>query len=595
MFFFLDYTRAPQSGTVSLQQLKDNTPVGNAANTLYVRTGRQRLVTIPAIDGSVLHLLGDPVFLEDPTLGSRLFRGRELDQDQLYKTIRGHYYWFWIQADGIITGNSFGAIFPVYYQVLPERTLVSSASFFLAEKTGNTSPDRRNLLERLLFNYPFFDSTWWTGIKLLNAHETLGLSGAEMKTRSGFRLERHFGSGNDRSQAALEHLCRLFEAETTLFLPETPFGISFTGGFDGRTLLAAARKAGRKQFITYSFGHPESADVTFPLAQTRKLGIPYKPVNLDAGYVQEASLPAALGFMEQTEYNGNLGRPHYQHAARQLAQQVDYLITGNFGSELFRALHQPGVMMTENLIRIFSSPDESWKDFLRQPADGWDKTFFREELDALIADVEGYLQQSGITDPNQRFYYFVINDIFRKYFGPELVMQSQFLNNRTPFLSLRFVQALNDTMWSGVHARLFEKKKSRRMKGQMFYAAFIRSADPELYRMRTSKGYSPADVLNPLRLPLLLGRVARQKFLQREEQDSNSVDAFFRQFHDILLHRINPEADFILQQSGLANSLHAMGADLETAVKLYSISMGWTAAQRAGQQTAPPPSATIIH
>jgi hypothetical protein len=235
--------------------------------------------------------------------------------------------------------------------------------------------------------------------------------------------------------------------------------------------------------------------------------------------------------------------------------------------------------MSENLIDIFAATDDSWKDRLRQPIPAWDKTFFQAEMDALIADLENHLAPMRNWDANQRFYHFVFNEIFRKYFGPELVMQSHYLNNRTPFLSLRFFRALNDTIWSGVHTKLFEKQKNKRLKGQQFYSAFIRKTDPQLYRLPTNKGYRPADVLEPLRLPLLLAGVAWQKFVRREEPDSNSVDAFFQRNRQRLLNQIQPDLQEIFEATGLTKRLRKPDANLEETIKYFSIAAGWAAAK----------------
>lgn len=579
MFFYLDYSRTPQSGRIEPLRISADTEAGGQPDILYLQEGCQRLVSVAMPGGAELLLLGDPVIAPQADLGAALCPNGKLDISQLYETVRGHYYWFFREPGSWSCGSAFGAVCPLYYAEQDGRILLSSSSFFLAQKTKACKRNRRNLLERLLFNYPVFNSTWWENIQLLGAHQVLRLRGNRFAVETGFGVETCFGDGANASRDSLHELAELFEAETALFLPDAPFGISFTGGFDGRTLLAAARKAGHSNFLTYSFGHPEDADLTFPQAQTRRLGIPYRPILLDDDYVQQAALPSARAFMALTEYNGNFGRPHYHFAAQSLAQEVDFLITGNFGSELFRALHQPGVMMTEPLIRIFASPDDSWKDALRQTQARWNGVF-RNETDALIAEIEQYLQPMRGWDPNHRFYHFVFQEIFRKYFGPELIMQQHYLNNRTPFLSLRFFRALNRTIWSGVHARLFEKMKNKRMKGQLFYAAFIRRADPQLYRMRTSKGYSAADVLEPRRLPMLLAGVAWQKFMKKPEVDTNAVEAFFRQHEAALLQEIQPGADNVLQECGLSNQLSTPGGTLETRIKHSSIAAGWVAARR---------------
>jgi len=280
--------------------------------------------------------------------------------------------------------------------------------------------------------------------------------------------------------------------------------------------------------------------------------------------------------MRLTEFNGNFGRPHYHYAARTLAEKTNYILTGNFGSELFRALHLPGVMMSECLIRVFAATDDSWKDFLRQKAQHLDKQFFHHETESLIADIERYIARMKDWEANHKFYYFVFNEIFRKYFGAELVMQSAYLNNRTPYLNLHFFRELNKTIWSGVHARLFEKVKSKRMKGQMFYATFIRQADPRLYHLKTNKGYSPADVLEPWRLPMLAGRVVWHKYLNNKEIDDNSVHAFIQKYHRPIAGQISRGSPSFFQ-SVFEKSFTQIPKEenIENLVKFYSIAAGW--------------------
>jgi hypothetical protein len=536
-------------------------PTGGFA--LDMQEGVQSHLTLDLGRAGRLHLLGDPIGAEGFAA-----KGGEIDLAALFQQVRGHYYWIHQQEREIRLGSSFGGIYPIYYHKAGEQAQVSSSAFFLAEHADPGQPNRRYLLERLLFNYPFFQHTPWTDIHLLPAHGALRISENGIQVEKPFAVEDYFGEGLGSAKSDMERLCGIFDEECRLFLPEAPFAISFTGGFDGRTLLAAARNAGRKDFLTYSFGMPEEEDVTFPLAQARKTGIPYLPIYLGSEYVDRHAFDSALAFLELSEYNGNLGRPHYHYAARLLSEKTKYILTGNFGSELFRAMHQPGVMMSEALIRIFSSPDGSWKEFLREKAGPG----FAGEVESLIADVEAYLAEGAALTPNQRFYRFVIEEIFRKYFGPELVMQSHLLRNRTPYLSLRFFKALNDTMWSGVHAGLFEKHKSKRMKGQQFYASYLRQADPQLYRLPTNKGYSPADVNEPWRLPLLAARVAMKKFRRSDLEDSNSVDAYFSRYKDLLAKHFRLEDQKDVQWGNTGN--------LEKDIGQYTAAAAWTQAQR---------------
>ncbi|HRI59224.1 MAG TPA: hypothetical protein PK228_05865 [Saprospiraceae bacterium] len=596
MFFYIDF-RSSSAPAIQVAQLAngEELPVCPDRNILYAQAGKQRLMVFDVPGGKFL-LLGDPVFVLSASLFGRIVpEAGIVKQNVLYQEIKGHYYWFFLPesasanadvpaamqtrvAPSLLCGNSFGAIYPVYYAVENDRIIVSSSSRFLAEKTNAVSKDKRNLLERLLFNYPFFNSTWWSGIQLLEAHRYLKTDRDGISVAGDFEISDHFGAPEDSSRDSLPGLVDLFQKETELFFPDEPFAISLTGGFDGRTLVAAAKKANRN-FFAYSFGRPDSTDVTMPAAQAARLRIPYYPIHLDDRYIESHSLESAWNFMRLTEYNGNFGRPHYHYAARALAEKTNYILTGNFGSELFRALHLPGVMMSDCLIRVFSAQDNSWKDFLKQRAESWDIHFFQYETDALIADIEKYLKKMNGWEANHKFYHFVFSEIFRKYFGPELVMQSTYLNNRTPYLNLHFFRELNKTIWSGVHARLFEKVKSKRMKGQMFYATFIRRADPKLYHLKTNKGYSPSDVLESIRLPLLAGRVVWHKYLNNKEIDDNSVHAFIRKYHRQITGRIAQHSpDFF--QSRFEQSFQDISDEknIENLVKFFSIAAGWEAA-----------------
>lgn len=585
MFFYLDI-RPSENIQTDIMRLQEGAALPSIpeANALYIQVGKQKLLEFEVPAGKFL-LLGDPIFQPEENLFERIVSTADnVHLDLLFNKIKGHYYWFYMSSSArghFKCGTSFGAIYPIYYHFEKHGTLVSSSAFTLARQTNADVKDKRNLLERLLFNYPFFNSTWWANIHLLDAHRYLDIGENSTKVSGTFEVSDYFGTPTHTTRDCLSELAALFQRETELFFPDEPFAVSLTGGFDGRTLVAAAQKANR-EFVAYSFGRPDSTDVSMPTAQATKIGIPYWPILLDRVYVEQHSLDSGRKFMQLTEYNGNWGRPHYHYAARSLSERTNYILTGNFGSELFRALHEPGVMLSEYLIRVFSSTDDSWKDYLRQAAQYWDKNFFKEEIESLIADIEDYLVKMQGWDANHKFYHFVFNEIFRKYFGAELVMQSTYLNNRTPYLNLHLFQELNKTIWSGVHARLFEKMKSKRMKGQVFYATFIRQIAPQLYHLNTNKGYSPADVLEPWRLPLLASRVVWHKYLNRNDIDDNSVEAFIQKYHLTIARQLTDATSSLFRPYlERANAEIPLGHDIDKHIKMYSIATGWQAADVA--------------
>lgn len=579
MFFYLNASLLSQA-PVTVQEVSANHQEFNLKNTLYLQKGEQYCHRKVLQKGELI-LLGDPVFPKESLDWNNFITGHnEPNQDALFLAVRGHYHYFYVSDNALFCGSSLSAIYPIYYSKEDENLLVSSSAFALAEQLSNPRQDRSNLLERLLFNYTFFNTTWWEGIELLDAQRYLRIAEGRYQLAGTFEISDYFGKPSSSSRSDLRDLMPVFQEEIELFFPDQPFGISFTGGFDGRTLVAAARKA-QKPFSTYSFGRPSSSDIQFPLRQSPALGIPYNPIYLDEKYLKESALANAQEFVAASEYNGNFGRPHYTYAAKQLSRDVKFILTGNFGSELFRALHEPGVMISQSTVDVFHSEGERWKDKLKAATEGWDGVYFKDALDQLIARMEAYLAPRKDWDANHRFYHFVFNDLFRKYFGPELIMQSQYFNNRTPYLSLSWIQTLNQTIWSGVHARLFEKKLNKRMKGQMFYSSFLRYADRQMYYQTTNKAYSSADVLERWRLPLLVGKVVIHKYIKEREDNENASQDFFGKYHKQIADQWEMNQIPECLQRELHRSFQEIpkGKSMDQWIKLYSIMQGWNAAR----------------
>lgn len=499
-----------------------------------VERGCQEHLSFPLGPSERLELLGDPV-IRDPARFPAVALGSDgrVDGSRLFDAAPGHYYWFHWKDDTLECGSSFCGLLPMFFSERNGRLDIASLATGIAASHGRIADDRAWLLERTLFNYPLFDRTPWKGIRRLPAHSKLVVTPEVVKEERFFRVEDHFGDGAGRTAVDMDHLCDMFSDECELMIPARDFALSFTGGFDGRTLLAAALALGRKDFTTYGFGSPGESDIVLPGMQARMLGLPYRSVLLDDKYVREDALKAALTFMELSGQEGNLGRPHYLHAAELLSKQHPYLVTGNFGSELFRALHTPGEMMTGHLIDAFSPVDDAWRSRLFAAAG----PAFAHEAAEVVDTLAAYLAEVADRSPSRRFYRFVFDELLRKYFGPEIMVQSHFLRNRTPFLSLRFVKAVHHTEWAGVHARLFEQDRSRRMRGQKFYAAFLRRASPRLYHMRTNKGYMPVDLDRSWRLPLLVARSLWKRILVAEHPDSNAVGALLNLHRAAILER----------------------------------------------------------
>lgn len=445
----------------------------------------------------------------------------------------GHFYCLYYKKAQrvlyLLTG--FAGILPVYYTSLSGKMFVSSHMDHLIASSGiKPQVSHRFVLEKMVFNYPLFQHTVVKDIWMLPTHHLLQLSGS-------FRVERYFNPGSliksdpTPVRKALPGLSHFFQTRLNRYWPNEPFALSFTGGFDGRTLVSCALREHR-DFLTYAFGSSDSQDVDLPARQASRLKIPFSPIYLDQPEYLQQSLDDGLELVARSAGSADMARAHYVHAVKWLARDRRYLLTGNFGSELFRAMHLTGEMTAYPTYLIFAGKDPGWvlgkikasEDYqlLNQPA-------FREAVEGLMEDVNGlHLAGDSNMTMNQRFYMFVLEEVFRKYFGPEIAMQNHYLTNRTPMLDFQFVKELFSTRLAGIYTDYYQHNPVKRKKGQMWYARVIRDTSRPLYRMTTGKGYAPRYLLHPSgNIPLVWNMLRKKIFANGHSDDLFCVKKAF--------------------------------------------------------------------
>jgi hypothetical protein len=221
------------------------------------------------------------------------------------------------------------------------------------------------------------------------------------------------------------------------------------------------------------------------------VGISFINIELNNIYINESSLLDGREFVQNSSGSATFARAHYLYAAKKLAGEFEYIVTGNFGSEIFRAAHVSGVVISKCLYDLFKAKNagegikaiENSSEFNCINRGNFYDTW--KELKSDLFNLPCYNSEySGLTQ-NQKFYVFVFEEMFRKYFGAEMVNQFRYLKNRTPFLDFDFLKELFKTELAGIHSEFFEHNPLKRYKGQVLFGKII-----------TDKGYKPDDLLN---------------------------------------------------------------------------------------------------
>ena len=442
---------------------------------------------------------GDPIIRS--TLPAR-FKGEDAAK-QIAESISGHFYYLLlIRTSGeLILGNSLFSILPVYYFNREESLLVSDNALALGKHIRTAKVSDRFVLETVLFNYPLFDSSFLEGIKLLGANCHLSITGGKLSVRKHLAVEDLFGSSPLPWKKAAVRSADAFIESVSVYLPGELYASALTGGFDGRTLVAAGIGLGR-EMTTFSFGSDESDDVRIASSVAGAAGIPFWKIFLGDDYVKGESFRCGRDFIMNASGTATFARAHYLHAARQLAGDYKFMVTGNFGSEIFRSPHVAGSVISPNTVALFTAGTvEKAIEQVKKSAEfrclntdnlgyAWDS--LKSDLHVLPCFNADYKDLTR----NQRFYIFVFEEVFRKYFGAEMVNQFTHIVNRTPYLDHNFLKVIFASRLAGVHSDFFERNPFKRYKGQVLYAHIIRKAFPPFGKIMTDKGYRPNDLLS---------------------------------------------------------------------------------------------------
>lgn len=472
---------------------------------------------------------------------------RNTERDILYKVggePKGNYYLFHITDHKIALKSSGFGILPVFY-CLQEGVVASNVKLITDLFHLDYTFNKKWLVNQLLFNYQFNDFTVYEEIRMLSAFAVLEYNDKSIGLVRTSRIYDFFVQTPLKWKEQLKPLSQKFIEICNQYFPNENFYISFTGGFDGRTIVSVAKHL-KKTFKTFSYGRRDNDDVFIPKRNSEKLGIEYKWIALDQEYVNKHYLSCAINFLEQTSGGNGFLYAHVNYSANQIGQQTNTLISGIGGSELFRAMHIAGAVFSPALVQLFKSKTvDDYRAFIQKsPAF---KYLRIEEYESAIEEVafDCWKYRTSLPEHltlNQQMYVFVFEEVFRKFFGNWLLAQSNDVIVRTPFLDIDFVIDLLKTELAGVYSDFMTENPLKRYKGQVFYSEVIRRSSHKIFWQETGKGYPPALVryasLRPLLvIPFVSKRLIRN--FKKENLDNLAIiSGVMHNCYDLKIHEI---------------------------------------------------------
>lgn len=392
-------------------------------------------------------------------------------------------------------------VLPLYYAFNTKQLIISSnVSLILQSPWVDKSVDKMAIAMQYLFDYMLDDFYFVKGIRRIENAKNICFSKEGVVASNYWDVSNLYHKELMPKRQSLGLLAKQLEDNVALYsIDKERILVSLTGGFDGRTNVALLNNRPKNTFLTYSYGMEGSKQIKVPEDISLKTGIKYKPIYLGEDFLDSYSQNSWLAsyFSNGTAPIGFCNIPY---AFKKLEHYSDTILTGLFGSEILRPLHNNGIQVNNNSFAIFLS-DEYKSNIALALKKGRDQGFITNEIDDSIAEnlanyfKEKYFEKYSDFDEVTRFFFFIIQEGIRKYFSQEVNIERVYVNTRIPYFDIDMVELIYRTPWAGMYNGFLGASKFKRRKGQLLYAYIIKKYYPELGRIDLDRGYKPNDLL----------------------------------------------------------------------------------------------------
>ena len=415
-------------------------------------------------------------------------------------------------------------VLPLYYSYDGERLAISSnTSLLLEQKWVDKTTNNLAICMQHLFDYMLGEHYFVKGIKRMENARCYHFSPANKSVDIHWDVSQLKHEKLLQRDQSLDLLAKQLKKNVNLYTSYAqPVSVSLTGGFDGRTNVAMIDLAS-EQFKCYSYGMPGSKQIEVPKKIADHININYTPIYLDSTFLDQYS-----SLSQRASYFSNgtapIGFANKVFAYTQLQNYSDTIITGLFGSEILRPIHNNRIQVNDQSYAIFLNKDIR-KGIQEAIANRSNLTFTDIKLEAFEDELLNYFQQNYFEkyssyDPVTRFFFFIIQEGLRKYFSQELSIERVYVTTKYPYFDMDIVNLIYQTPWAGMYNGFLGESKVKRRKGQLLYAHIMKKYMPKIMEVEMDRGYKPSALLDPFPInyiKLALGVYRAKKYMKKHK------------------------------------------------------------------------------
>lgn len=399
-------------------------------------------------------------------------------------------------------------VLPMYYAFAHGKLIISSnTAMILKASWVNRQVDHLAMIMQNLFDYMLGEHYFIKGIRRFENARTYSFGRHGLKTKAYWDVSELFHETLLQKKESLDLLSSQLEENVNLYASDAEkVLVSLTGGFDGRANLAMLKRPAN-EFKCYSYGMAGSSQISVPREISERTGIQYESLILADEFLNQypGNTLKAIYFSNGT---APVGFANIPYAYGTLNKYSDTIITGLFGSEILRPLHNNGIQVNDQSFSILLNQD-CRKGIEKAFGNVGAVPFFenhyllnsKNELEAYFR--ANYFEKYDNYDRITRFFFFIIQEGIRKYFSQETSIERVYVTTRFPYFDTDLVDLIYQTPWAGMYNGFLGESKFKRRKGQLLYAHIIKKSRPELGALPLDRGYTPDDLLRPFPLNYL--------------------------------------------------------------------------------------------
>jgi hypothetical protein len=396
--------------------------------------------------------------------------------------------------------TSRSGLYKLYYCIADSRLLVStSTSSILNNLEKEPDMDEIAIIQHSIYEYPLGERTHYKNIKILDNFSYIEYDLYKININHYCDLNLPETTKNLLPwKETYRLLPKEFNQSIDLIIPENKFNCALTGGFDSRTILSYLLTKSKLEYQLYSWAADERwHDVDIAKKIANEFHLKYTPIIFG-----KEMLNNYYYYSRQQIYwtngLGSINRANQMYSHFILAKYARDLISGYFGSELFRPLSKNNIMVSDNFLDTYLNTNRKItiaKQITKMKSNSpFKPEFLRNNWDAFIEETNTYFNQMDILkDKGNCLFVYFIKTGFWKFFGQEFDAQRIHTKINTPYIDDDFVDFLLKTPIWKVQQFANNILQTNKLRGQAFYIPILKNNSIPLMKIPTNRGFSPID------------------------------------------------------------------------------------------------------